>query len=103
MKTEYKTDDLIFLKNKIENMDKMHHLEILKIIKKFQNVKINENKNGIFLNLSCLSIEILNEISTYVSYILEQEKSIQQIEIQQEDCKNYIIEKKNKDKNSFIL
>ena len=32
------------IKNSIEELDKPHHLEILKILKKNSKVKLNENK-----------------------------------------------------------
>ena len=81
-------NDLEKLKNTIESMSKMHHIEILKILKKNQNVKLNENKNGVYINLSFLPDEIINEISDYVNYINDQENSLQTMEIQKDDFKN---------------
>jgi hypothetical protein len=86
------------IKLKVENMDKMHHLEILKILKKYPQIKLNENKNGVFVNLSFLSKETIEEINKYIDYISDQEKSISLLEIQKEDVKNtYFIEKGDKD------
>ena len=81
-------NDLEKLKNTIESMSKMHHIEIIKILKKNQNVKLNENKNGVYINLSFLPDEIINEISDYVNYINDQENSLQTMEIQKDDFKN---------------
>jgi len=65
---------LIKMKEKIENMSKIQHIEILKILKKYKQVKLNENKNGVYVNLSYLKKEIIEEIEKYVFYIEEQNK-----------------------------
>ncbi len=78
------------MKSRIETMSKLHHIEILKILKKNPNVKLNENKNGVFVNLSFLPSEIVDEMKSYVSYVGEQEKSILTMEAQQEVYKKNI-------------
>ena len=86
------------IKNKIESMDKLHHIEILKILKKSASIKLNENKSGIFVNLSFLSTNILNEIKTYINYINVQETSISHLETQCDEFKNtFFIDKEDKD------
>lgn len=95
---DYNSDELEKIKMKIENMDKMHHLEILKIFKKYPQIKLNENKNGVFVNLSFLTKEIIEEIKKYIDYISIQEDSIRTLELQREDVKNtYFLEKGDKD------
>ena len=79
------------MKSRIEGMNKLHHIEILKILKKSLNVKLNENKNGVFVNLSFLPIEVIDEMKSYVSYVGEQEKSILTMEAQQEEYKKNIV------------
>jgi hypothetical protein len=69
-------------------MSKTNHIEILQILKKHQNVKLNENKSGVFVNLSFLSNELLEEINKYVNYINEQESVINTIETQKQEFKN---------------
>ena len=71
---EVYSSNLLEMKEKIERMTKKQHIEILKIFKKHKQVKINENKNGVYINLSCLKKEILNELQTYIFYIEEQNK-----------------------------
>jgi hypothetical protein len=86
------------LKNTIEKMDKMHHIEILKILKKHKSVKINENKNGIYINISLLPSPIVTELDNYLNYVNEQEKTISKIECQKEAFKNtFFSEKDNKE------
>ncbi len=60
------------IKNKIESMTKIQHIEILKILKKYKNIKLNENKNGIYINISYLPPKIIHDIKTYIKYIDDQ-------------------------------
>jgi len=90
------------LKNTIETMSKYHQIEILKILSK-KLTKINENKSGCYINMSFLPDDTLKELEEYVSYIKDQEESLETMEYQKEEFKNaYFIEKENKD-NPTIL
>lgn len=80
--------DLEIMKNKIEKMSKKHHIEILKILKMNANVKLNENKSGVFVNLSFLPQETIQEIQNYLNYIQDQESSLFFLENQMEEFKN---------------
>ena len=75
------------IKKKVESMSKTNQIEILKILKKNSSIKLNENKNGVYINLSFLPNETLEEINYYLNYILEQETSIEKIEKQKSDFK----------------
>jgi hypothetical protein len=81
-------ESLSSIKDKIERMSKNNQIEVLKILKKYQNIKLNENKSGIFVNLSFLSKEILEEIDMYVNYVNDQETVINTIETQKQEFKN---------------
>jgi hypothetical protein len=81
-------ESLSSIKDKIEKMPKNNQIEVLKILKKYQNIKLNENKSGIFVNLSFLSREILEEIDKYVNYVNDQEDVINTIESQKQEFKN---------------
>ena len=81
-------ESLSGIKDKIERMPKNNQIEVLKILKKYQNIKLNENKSGIFVNLSFLSKEILEEIDMYVNYVNDQETVINTIETQKQEFKN---------------
>ena len=79
-------------------MDKNHHIEILKILKKNQSITLNENKSGVYVNLSFLPETILTEMHEYIQYIYAQEAAIDSLEIQQNQYKNtYFSEKEDKD------
>ena len=81
-------ESLNLIKDKIEKMTKINQIEILKILKKHQNIKLNENKSGIFVNLSFLSKETIDEIDKYVNYVNDQEIDINTIETQKQEFKN---------------
>lgn len=68
------------LKEIIEDLPKFNQIEILKILKKACDVTINENKNGIFVNLSLIDSKIIQEIRQYVEYVSKQTETLDQIE-----------------------
>ena len=67
---------LDLLKKNIESLEKLHQIEILKIINKKQSNILNENKNGIYINMSSLDEETVNELKEYMKYIYKQETEI---------------------------
>jgi hypothetical protein len=58
------SSDLIKLCKAIELLENFHHIEIGKILK-LNNVYLNENSNGIFVNLNKISYKTYNEICNY--------------------------------------
>ncbi len=76
------------MKHTIENMTKNHQIEILKILKKYSSIKINENKSGIFINLSFLPETCLQEIHNYLLYVHDQENLLLPLECQKNEYKN---------------
>ena len=91
------------LKNIIEAMDKHHQIEILKIITNNKNKnKINENKSGVYVNLSFLPQITIHEMLNYIDYINDQEETIKIMEYQKTEFENsFFIEKEDKD-NSIL-
>ena len=79
--------DLEVLKKKIESLNKNHQIEILKIFLE-NDIKVNENKSGIFINMSFLETDILEKINKYLMYIQEQESNLNSLETQKEEFKN---------------
>lgn len=83
------------LQEKIELLSKFNQIEILKILHK-NNVMINENKYGCHINLTEISIEVVQEMETYLNHVSNQELELNQIEIQKLEFKhNYFDKKKN--------
>jgi hypothetical protein len=97
------THTLEMVKTKIERMDKKCHIEVLKILKKHPSVKLNENKNGVFVNLSFLPKESIADLCTYIHYIEDQESSLLTVEYQKREYRNaYFVEKDNKDEGLLL-
>jgi hypothetical protein len=80
--------DLNELKTKIEAMTKIHQIEVLKIITSFSNVTVNENKSGVYINLSYMEPTVIEEIQKYLSFVYEQEQILNPAETEKEDIKN---------------
>ena len=78
------------MKNNIEKMGKIQHLEILKILKKYPAVKLNENRNGVYINVSYLPDEVIEELQKFLEYMKEQESNLELIESQKEEYKSTI-------------
>ena len=57
--------------SKINSLDLTteQYIEIYKIIKKNDNVKITKNNNGAFINLTNISQETINDLENHVEYI----------------------------------
>jgi hypothetical protein len=92
-----KTNFLEQIKSEIESMDKYHQIEILKILSK-NLCKINENKSGVYVNLSFLDKATMDELEKYIAYSKQQEETLITMEYQKDEFKNaFFIEKGNKD------
>tara|TARA_B100000073_G_C23643977_1_gene537791 strand:+ start:51 stop:407 length:357 start_codon:yes stop_codon:yes gene_type:complete len=70
---------LISLRDKIEKFDKAQQIQILRILKN-KKLGLNENKNGIFLNLTNLDEEVILELENFIDHIDSQEILLQQNE-----------------------
>jgi hypothetical protein len=79
------------LKEKIEALSKFQQVEILKILSK-NMCKLNENKSGIFVNMTFLETGVIDEIEKYMSYVEDQADTFQTVEYQKEEFKNIILE-----------
>jgi hypothetical protein len=101
MENKYSPEYIEKIKNSIETMDKYHQIEILKILSKNAS-KINENKSGVYVNLSFLPKNTIDKLQHYIEYIHDQEESLHTIEYQKEEFKNsFFIEKEDKDNVSI--
>ena len=94
----FSISELNYIRESIENMNKFNQVEILRLLSKYKEVTINENKYGIHINLSELKKELLDEIIIYINYVNTQEVALHQIEKEKEDYKNTYFTKDIKDK-----
>jgi hypothetical protein len=94
--------DLNHLKERIEKLNKFHQIEILKLLKKDTTCTLNENKNGIFVNLTNVKDTLVYELEKYLDYVIQQEKQLGDIEHHKDMLTNTYF-KDNKDNSSMIL
>ena len=80
-----KTAELEQLKTRVEKLEKDQQIEILRILNEDQKVKLNENKSGVYVNLSFLSEDVMLKIKNYLNYISEQEKILLMTENKKEN------------------
>lgn len=89
---------LNYIRDIIENMSRQNHLDVLKILVKYDDVVINSNRSGIRVNLSGLKQNVIEELVNYIKYIQAQENTLNIDEKQKETYKNvYFNNKHNKD------
>ena len=75
--------DLNIIKNKIESMNKLQQGEVFKIFL-INEVDYNENNNGIFINLTNVSKNVLKELKKYITHVESQNNFLQEQEKQKE-------------------
>ena len=80
-------DKLEKIKLQIEKMNIAQQVEVLKILNGDDKVILNENKSGIYVNLSFLPEDVVDKIDNYVKYVQDQEKSLNVIEDKKENVK----------------
>ena len=82
------------LKESIKLLSKSYQIEIGRLL--FNNgAQIDENKNGIFINLSKIDAPLLIKLKNYLSYANLQEDKLKNIEIKQEELKDYYFKNNN--------
>ena len=73
------------IKKIIENYNVEQQEDILNIIREGDDISINENKNGFFINLTNLDNNIITKIEKYMEYIVLQENHLINIESQKKE------------------
>lgn len=77
------------MKEDIENMPKIHQIEILRILHHSPEVTLNENKSGVFINLSQVPESVIEKIRKYVLYVSKQENQLDEVEKEKAKYKNH--------------
>lgn len=80
--------NLNYIRDIIENMPRQNHLDVLKILVKYEDVVINSNRSGIRVNLSGLKQNVIEDLVNYIKYIQAQENTLNIDEKQKETYKN---------------
>ncbi len=102
MTSVFSSSSLEQVKSKIEKMDKTKHIEVLKILKKYPDIRLSENKSGVFMNLSYLPKESIVDLQKYIEYVDQQELSILSVESQKIEYQKTYFDKVNKEEEANI-
>ena len=89
---KFELESIENIKAKVDKMSSSQQLEILKILHANGDVKLNENKSGVFVNLSFLPKTAINAIEEYLKYVNDQEESLDVIETRKETVKHEYFE-----------
>ena len=79
---------LIALKENIQKLNKFHQIEVLKILRNDESCTLNENKNGVFINLTNVNEKIIFQMEGYLEYVKKQEEQLNDIEEQKDMLSN---------------
>ena len=79
----YFVNSLKDLKDKIESISIFQQTKILNIFYE-NNIPINENKNGVFINLTYVDSSILDKVYKYLIYVNKQEEQLNELEEQKQ-------------------
>ena len=95
--------ELYILKEEIETLSKFHQIEILKILKTNVSFALNENKNGVFVNLTSINKNTIDQLKQYLIYVKTQEKQLNDIENEKHTLSSiYFNDDKDKKDNNII-
>ncbi len=83
------------LRDSIQQLEKIHQLYILNLVI-LRAVPYTENSNGVFINMSTISPEVIEEIREYLKYVELQEIQLEDDEVLKERYKKSLF-KDNKD------
>jgi len=75
--------DIVAIGKKIETLTKEQHIDILQILVN-HDVTLNENKNGIFVNLSVLDKNTIDDIKDHLYHITRQEEQLKESELKKD-------------------
>jgi|TARA_B100001769_G_C22062171_1_gene571331 hypothetical protein len=81
-------EELKELKDNIELLSKSYQIEVGRLLLN-NNIQIDENKNGIFINLSKIDTPTLIKLRNFLIYANSQEDKLKNIESKQEELKDY--------------
>ena len=94
--------DLNELKNKIESFNQIYHKEILNVLVEENRDHISENSNGVFINLTKVSKNTIENVNNMVNHIIEQENNMKN-RISEKNMMQKDFFKDNKEKNVITI
>jgi hypothetical protein len=83
-----KIDTLTTIRDLIHDMNKYNQIEVLRIMTKYKNITLNENRYGVHVNLTDLTTQQITELTMYINYVSMQESTLNYGEQQKNIFKN---------------
>ena len=77
------------LRDSLEKMEPIHQERIFEILKS-KNIEYTKNINGVFVNMSLFTLNIIEEINNYLLYVRLQQRQLEQGESDKEEYKKLI-------------
>lgn len=84
--------DLISIQRIIEAMNKDNQIEILKILYDDGSIILNENKNGVRVNLSNLSENIMTALETHIEYVKKRDSQLTVDETERDNIRRDLLQ-----------
>lgn len=72
------------IKERLEALSKHHQIEALRMLSKIPTITMNENNNGVFINLTEQDDNVMKQLEEFLNYVDIQQKHLHNIEDQQE-------------------
>lgn len=94
--------ELTKMRDTIEGLNKEQQIQILRLFKD-NKIPINENKNGVFINLTGMSEDILSKLDTHLQHIISQEQILKTTEDVKKTYKDNYFDKDIKDNVNTII
>ena len=79
--------NMVQIRDKIESLPKNYQIEVGRILLDNQ-ININENQNGLFINLSDVNEEVMSKMQEFLEYVDLQETHLNVIETAKEGLKD---------------
>jgi len=67
--------NLVHIRDRVESLPKHYHKDVARILLE-NGVVCDENKNGLFINLSTVSQDVLEKVARFITYIDLQQQTI---------------------------
>jgi hypothetical protein len=76
------------IKDRIELLSKQHQIEVLRLLNNIPNIIMNENNNGVFINLTEHDDNVMIQLENFLNFVDIQQKHLNNIEDKQEQMEH---------------
>ena len=93
--------DLVKLRDRIQKLEKIHQLHILKIILE-HNIPYTENSNGVSINIGTIDEKVKKSLVDYLEYVEFQETQLDECEAERNKFKKNLENDYDKDNKEVV-